>query len=96
MSAFMIARITTRDPVKLKEYMSLTTRTAAQFGAELVGRGRAARTLNGAGDHESVVVARFPSLERLEAWYDSDAYRPLKALRDEAANMHMTAYALDG
>lgn len=96
MTALMIARITTRDPAKLTEYMSKTKQVAAEFGAEMVGRGQAARTLNGAGDHETVVIARFPSLERLEAWYDSEAYRPLKALRDVAADMHMTAYSLDG
>ena len=50
------------------------------------------RTLNGDNDHELLVIAKFPSLEQIDAWYTSDAYRPLKALRDEGTDMQMTSY----
>ena len=96
MRAMMIARITVKDPAKLQHYMTETVKVARDYGAEMVFRGRAARALNGADDHEITVVARFPSLEKLHAWYDSEAYAPLLALRDEAADMHMTSYEAVG
>jgi uncharacterized protein (DUF1330 family) len=94
MTAIMIARITPKDPGKLQDYLAKTKEIAANFGAEMVHRARASRTLNGSDDHQIVVIARFPTLEALESWYDSDAYQPLKMLRDDAADMHMTAYTV--
>ena len=92
MSALMISRITVKDPQKFKEYLRKTKEVAAPFGAELVFHGSAERALTGGEDHGVVVVVSFPSLEKLDAWYASDGYRPLIALRDQGADMQMTAY----
>lgn len=94
MTAVMIARITVKDPAKFGEYMKKTQQVAGPFGAEMMFRGKVERPLNGDADHAIVVIAKFPSNEALNDWYDSDAYQPLKALRDEGADMHMTSYTL--
>ncbi|MBZ0215293.1 MAG: DUF1330 domain-containing protein, partial [Fimbriimonadaceae bacterium] len=41
-----------------------------------------------------VVIVRFPSLEKLNAWYASDEYQALVPLREEAANIKMTGYQI--
>ena len=92
MTAVMIARITVKDPAKLQEYMEKTQRVAGPFGAEMMFRGKVERALNGEQDHALTVIVKFPSAQALNEWFDSDEYRPLKALRDEGADMHMTAY----
>ena len=92
MSALMIARITVKDPAKFQDYLAKTKSLAAQFGAELLYRGKVNRALNGKDDHALAVIAKFPSVEKLNEWYDSEAYQPLKALRDEGTDMQMTSY----
>ncbi len=95
MSALMIARIRVKDPAKFREYLARTQQVAAPYGAELLFRGKLDKALTGeARDHELAVVVRFPSVESLDGWYGSEAYRPLVALRDEGAEMVMTSYAM--
>lgn len=94
MIALMIARLTVRDPVKLREYLTRTRTVAGPFGAEMLFRGRAHRALTGpAPDHDLAIVVRFPDLDRIDAWIRSDAYRPLESLREEAADIRMIGYA---
>jgi len=93
MSALMIARIAVKDPEKLQDYFAKTRQVAERYGAELLYRGKVDRALTGESkDHSLTVIVKFPSLEKLNEWYGSEAYRPLKALREEAADMQMTSY----
>lgn len=93
MSALMIARIIVKDPDKLQEYLTKTQAVAAPFGAELVHRGKVDRALTGeSADHELAVIVKFPSLAKLDEWYGSDAYQPLKTIRDAGADMRITSY----
>jgi uncharacterized protein (DUF1330 family) len=93
MSALMIANITVKNPEKFQEYIAKTSQVAATFGAELLYRGTVDRALTGESkDHGLTIIVKFPSLEKINEWYGSDAYRPLKALREEAADMQMTSY----
>ena len=93
MSALMIARIIVKDPAKFQEYLAKTQAVAAPYGAELVLRGKVDKALTGgSADHELAVIVKFPSLAKLDEWYGSDAYQPLKALRDAGADMRMTSY----
>lgn len=93
MSALMIANITVKNPEKFQEYIAKTTQVAATFGAELLCRGKVDRVLNGESyGHGLTIIVKFPSLDKLHEWHDSDAYQPLKALRAEGADMQMTSY----
>lgn len=93
MSALMIARITVKDPAGFQDYLAKSKQLASRYGAELVARGKVGSELTGeAHDHELVVIAKFPSLAKLNEWYGSDAYQPLVALRDDGADMRMTSY----
>ena len=93
MSAIMIARITVKNPARFQEYLAKTQQLAASYGANLLVRGKADRVLTGGNkDHQLTIVVNFPSLEKIDEWYESDAYKPLMALRDEGADMQMTSY----
>ena len=93
MSAFMIANITVKDPEKFQQYVAKNQKVSAPYGAELVYRGAVDRTLTGEDkDHRLAVIIKFPSLEKINEWYGSDAYQPLIALRDEGSNMKITTY----
>jgi len=93
MSALMIARITVKNPEKFQEYIAKTTQVAKSYGAELLCRGKTDRALNGEStDHGLTIIVKFPSLDKINEWYESDAYQPLKTLRDEGSDMQMTSY----
>lgn len=92
MSALMTARITVKNPEKFQDYLAKTQQVAAPYGAELLYRGKVDRALNGNDDHAIIIMVKFPSIEKINEWYDSDAYQPLKALRDEGADMQITSY----
>ncbi len=91
----MIATITVKDPAKLQTYMLETQKVAAPFGAKLLLRAKVGKTLTG-GDasHGMVVIVEFPSQAHIEQWYDSNEYRPLISLREEAAVMSLISYEL--
>jgi uncharacterized protein (DUF1330 family) len=93
-SALTIARITVKDPEKFQEYLTQTQKVTVPFAAELLHRGKVDRAPNGSGDHAIAVMMKFPSIEKINEWYNSDAYQPLKALRDEGAAMQMTSCEL--
>jgi uncharacterized protein (DUF1330 family) len=93
MSALMIAKITVKDPKKFQEYLGKTREVAATYGAELLYRGKADRVLSGdSKTHDLAIIVSFPSLEKINEWYASDAYQPLIALREEGADMQMMSY----
>lgn len=94
MSALMIARITVKSPEKFKENLAKSKELAAAHGAELLFRGQVDRALNGDNDHTLAIIAQFPSIADINAWYDSPAYQPLKAVRDKGTQMQMTSYQL--
>lgn len=59
----------------------------------MVMRGKTGEVLTG-GDpsHQATGIASFPGMQDLESWYASDAYQALIPLRQEAADMTITAY----
>jgi len=93
MSALMIANITVKNPEKFQEYIAKTSKVAATFGAELVYRAKVDKALNGDSyGHGLTIIVKFPSIKKINEWYGSDAYQPLKALREEGADMQITSY----
>ena len=43
-------------------------------------------------DHGLAVIVRFPSIEKINEWIDSEEYQPRIPLRDEGTDMKMTSY----
>ena len=78
-----IARIDTMTD-GLKEYIGKAAQLSAEYGGEYVVRGPAKSLVE--GDYlegRSVVVSRFETVEKAEAFYNSDAYaKEIKPLRE--------------
>jgi uncharacterized protein (DUF1330 family) len=93
MSALLIARFSVKNADKLKEYAAQAPQTMVPFGGEALFRGKADKTLTGGdNDHVMAAIFKFPSLEKIDEWYNSEAYEPLKAIRDEGADFRITSY----
>ncbi len=78
-----IARIYTMTE-GLKEYIGKAANLSAEYGAEYVIRGPAKTVMEGDFlEGRSVVVSKFESVEKAEAFYNSDAYlKEIKPLRE--------------
>ena len=87
MPTYLSAIVTVKNPEKLKEYISQVPATMAPFGAKLVCRGKVHTVLSGEGKHQIEAVFEFESAEKIEEWYQSDAYQALVPTRDEGATM---------
>lgn len=94
MAAYIIAEVDIHDLDGYKEYVRGTPDSIAEFGGEFIVRGGDPETLEGDWSPRRVVVIRFKDRETLEAWYKSETYAPLKALRQKSA--HSRIVAVDG
>lgn len=95
MSALFISRVTIKDHAKFQDYLQRSKELASLHGAKLLASGKAPRALSGELiPHQLAVIVKFPSMEELDAWHDSDAYRDLVPLRQEASDQEITVYDL--
>jgi uncharacterized protein (DUF1330 family) len=79
--AYLIGQITITNPEAYALYASQVPETIAAFGGKYLVRGGHATQLEGQPQGERNVVIEFPSRERAEAWYSSDAYQSIINLR---------------
>jgi uncharacterized protein (DUF1330 family) len=89
MAAYVIVDIEVHDPVRYARYREMATPTVAAFGGRYLVRGGKVSILEGAWPTSRFVVLEFPTAEQARAWWDSDLYRPAKALRHETATTKM-------
>lgn len=86
MPAFVIIEIDITDQKKYDEYKELTPATISAYGGKFVLRGNPVTVLEGEWNHERLVMLKFPTKEKAEAWYNSDGYQHAKSAREGAAD----------
>lgn len=89
MSGYVIAQIEVKDPGTYEEYRSRVAPTVAAHGGAFLVRGGEMEVLEGDWPMPRVIILGFPSVEAARAWYESDAYRPLRELRRSAAQANL-------
>jgi uncharacterized protein (DUF1330 family) len=85
MPAYFIVDNEVTDPAGFEEYRKQVPATLEKYGGKILVRGGQFQTLEGDWQPKRLVVTVFPSLEHARRWYDSEEYRPLKALRMRTA-----------
>ena len=84
MPAYAIFEVETIDPELMAEYRQIVAPTLEPFGGRFLARGGRTETLEGDWNPARIVVVEFSSVERAQAWWNSDAYREPKAMRQRA------------
>ncbi len=92
MKAFFIANVNVRDAEKFQQYAKAAGESMQAFEGKVLTKGQKDKSLAGELNHKNVAVVAFPDIEKLNAWYNSDAYQNLIPLRDEAADMMLTSF----
>ena len=85
MPGYVIADVEVTDPAAYEEYRTLVPATVAKYGGRYLVRGGAHEVREGDWRPTRVVVLEFPSVADARRWYDSEEYRPAKAIRHRAA-----------
>ncbi|MCP4327678.1 MAG: DUF1330 domain-containing protein [Alphaproteobacteria bacterium] len=88
MPGYVILQINVTDAETYAEYGRRATPTLEPFGGEFVVGGEA-KVREGTWPWPRLVVLRFPSIEKANEWYESDAYRPLIELRQKSADSNV-------
>ncbi len=93
MSAIMVSQITITDPQVFQDYLAKSKELATRYDAELLFRGKKTGVLNGqAGEHQMVVIARFPDMASIDAWHACAEYQDLISLREKGSTQVMVTY----
>jgi uncharacterized protein (DUF1330 family) len=88
-AAYLVVQfLSVSDPAKLEEYRQKVRATQEPYGAQVRVLGGKADVLE--GDWQpTLTIVEFPSIEQARAWYESEAYQPLKALTQGAIDRRM-------
>lgn len=89
MPAFIIADIDVTNPEGFEAYRKLVAPTIANAGGEYRVRGGAFDVLEGEWQPKRLVILEFASMAAARAWYESDAYAPVKAVRHKNARTNV-------
>lgn len=86
MAHYAVLDIEIHDPAKYGEYMKRVAPALEAAGARYLVRGGVHEVLEGEWHPTRLVIVEFPSEEALAGFYNSDLYRELKTLREEASS----------
>lgn len=89
MPAFLIANVDVHNTEEYEAYRQQVPASIERFGGRYLARGGSAEVLEGRWPVKRLVIVEFPSRERAMAWWSSDDYAPLKALRQATADSQL-------
>lgn len=86
MPAYIVSRVHIVNPEVMKQYQTDVGPIVHAFGGKFLMRGTDVEALEGAWEHQRMVILEFPTREAALAWYHSAEYAPLKAQRQANAD----------
>ena len=91
MPAYVIADVEVTDSAGYESYRQQVPATIAAYGGRYLVRGGASRVLEGSWTPARSVILEFPSMQQLQAWWNSPEYQPLRAIRERTARSKLIA-----
>ena len=92
MAAYLVGQIKVKDQKLWNEYVAGVSESLDPFAGEIVFRGKLLEVLAGEQDKDLVVVIKFAEQAVLNDWFTSEKYQSLISLRDQSADVVITAY----
>ena len=89
MPAYVVVSIEVHDPERYAEYIERAPATVANHGGRYLVRNGEREALEGEWDLKRFVILEFPTYEAAKAWYESEDYAPVMAIRHATATSHM-------
>lgn len=85
MTTYLIVDINVTDRSKFKEYAKAIHSRVEAYGGSYLCKWGVTEALEGEWNANKIVLIKFDTAEQAQAWWTSEEYRPLKALRREAS-----------
>jgi uncharacterized protein (DUF1330 family) len=82
---FLFDNVEVNDAEALGRYFPQAANLVAEHGGRYLAVDAVPEVVEGDPGLRSVVLMEFPDSDSARAWYESPAYRPLKAIRHRAA-----------
>ena len=89
MAAYVVADLTLTDPEGFAEYREAVPATVERYGGRYLMRGGGGDVLEGEWQPARLTVIEFPSAEQARAWWGSEEYRHIKAVRQRTAKTNL-------
>ena len=89
MSAYLISEVDVHDAAGFESYRTIAAKAIAQYGGRYLVRGGAASLMEGEPAPKNIIVAEFPSMERLREWYASPEYAEALKFRRTALDRRL-------
>ena len=89
MAAYVVVDVRRTDPEKASRYSALSGPSVERHGGRYLARGGHTIVLEGSWDPERLVVIEFETVEAAKAWYESEDYTAIKAIREAAGEWRM-------
>ena len=88
--AYNVAEITIKDQEGYsKEYLPVITKAILDAGGKFIARGGKTISYEGAPPSPRVVIVQFDNLEKIQALYDSAAFKSATAMGDKYATQRI-------
>ncbi|MCY4526212.1 MAG: DUF1330 domain-containing protein [Anaerolineaceae bacterium] len=94
MAAYLLAQVEVHDMEQYRKYTARTPALIEKYGGRFLVRGGEVVTLEGESPVSRLVLIEFPSLQRVQDFYNSDEYQEVLRLRLPASTASFLA--LDG
>ena len=92
-AAYTVAEVEVTDPTTFQKYAEATRSSIPAAGGRIIARGGKTFVINGPVPKQ-IVLIQWDSLERAQAFFESEAYRQLVPIRDKGANFR--AFVIEG
>jgi uncharacterized protein (DUF1330 family) len=77
------------DPIGFEDYKRQVVPIVEKYGGKYIVAGGAVETLEGDWQPKSMVVLKFPSVERAKEWFNCEEYREPRKIRYRTAKTKM-------
>ena len=91
MPAYVIVETDVTDPEQYEQYKAASPAAIAAGGGRFLVRGGELAVLEGDWQPPRIVILEFEDLQAAKRWYESQAYREAKKLREGAASFRAIA-----
>jgi len=88
--AYIIARVTVKDPEAYARYVTGASTAMARYGAKVLARGGAYEALEGEARPRNVIL-EFDSMNDALAYWNSDLYQAARKHREGACEIELCA-----
>jgi uncharacterized protein (DUF1330 family) len=91
--AYTVAEVEVTDPATFQKYGEATRSSIPAAGGRFIARGGKTFVVNGPPPKQ-IVLIQWDSLEKAQAFFESDSYKQLVPIRDKGSNFR--AFVIEG